>query len=292
MDGLLTHLAKSSTLILVTIITGYNGGSIQKPDPPVKFGLLGPLLVSDAHGVPIPIPQAKQRVIMAALLLRANTTVSSTQLVDALWEEKPPPSATATIRTYIARLRQTISQMGTRLVTRPAGYVIEVSDAESDLGRLEQFRSDLLEAAQGSQWERVASVSEKALNLWRGTPLEDIPSPSLCQAVAAGLEEFQLQLIMTRIDAELCLGRERLVVAELRRLADEHPLREHVQSQLMLAYYRCGQQADALETYRKARASLIDELGTEPGSELHRMHQRILASDPILRSDFALSVIG
>jgi DNA-binding SARP family transcriptional activator len=254
-------------------------------DTPVAFGLLGPLLVTDVNGAAIPVPAAKQRIIMAALLLRANATVSGNRLADALWEDRPPPNAGAVIRTYVARLRRTLGQMGTRLVSRPTGYAIEVREpGELDLAKLERFRTELREAADTGQWDRVALLSSKALNLWRGVPLEDVPSVMLHRFDAKRLDELRLQLATTHIDAELHLGQEHYLLAELRQFAGEHPLCEHIQAQLMLAYYRCGRQAEALALYRKVRASLVDELGIEPGPELRELHQLILTADPALNA--------
>jgi DNA-binding SARP family transcriptional activator len=250
---------------------------------PVAFGLLGPLRVADVHGTAIRIPQAKQRIIMAALLLRANATVSGDQLADALWEDKPPPNAWAAIRTYVARVRRTLDQAGTRLVSRPAGYAIEVHEpGELDLEELDRLHTELREAADAGRWERVASLSCQALDLWRGAPLEDIPSAALHRSAAVRLDELRLELATIRIDAELHLGNERHVMAELRQLAREHPLREHIQAQLMLAYYRCGRQAESLEVFREVRASLIAEIGIEPTLELRELHRRILAADHTL----------
>jgi DNA-binding SARP family transcriptional activator len=255
----------------------------------VSFGLLGPLLVVDLYGAAILVPQAKQRVVMAALLLNANTTVSSTQIANALWEDQTPPSGMAAIRTYVARLRRTLGQVGTRLVSRPTGYAIEIRDAaELDLSTLERLRRELRAAADSGQWERVVLTSGRALNLWRGVPLEDVPSPTLRRTATESLEELRLELITTRIDAELCLGQDRHVVAELRQLASEHPLREHIQAQLALSYYRCGRQFEALKVYQTARASLVGELGIEPGPELRELHRRILTADPVLDSAYAL----
>lgn len=266
------------------------GGNMTAFDAPVVFGLLGPLLVKDPHGATIQIPQAKQRIVMAALLLKANTTVSCAQLAEALWEDQAPPNASATIRTYVARLRRALGPMGTRLVSRPSGYAIEVHEAaELDLRRLECLRSEMREASDAGHWERVALASGKALDLWRGIPLEDIPSSALCRSVGAGLDELRLQLVTSRIDAELFLGQEHHVVAELRQLADEHPLREHIQARLALAYYRCGRQAEALDVCLRARASLVDELAVEPGPELRQLYQHILTANPVLDSTLALS---
>ena len=262
---------------------------VEVSDTRVAFGLLGPLLVQDPRGTVISVPQAKQRIIMAALLLSANATVSGIQLVNALWDHEPPPNAMAAIRTYVARLRRTLGPVGARLVSRSTGYAIEIHGAaDFDLGTLERLRRELRESADAGQWERVASISGKALDLWRGTPLEDIPSPTLRRSAAEALHELRLELVTTRIDAELCRGQERHVVAELRQLGSEHPLREHIQAQLALTYYRCGRQVEALKVYQKVRAALIGELGVEPGPELRQLHQRILNADPVLNSAFAL----
>jgi DNA-binding SARP family transcriptional activator len=264
---------------------------VNASETPVFFGVLGPLLVTgDRDGAPIRIPQAKQRIIMAALLLKANRTVLRPQLTEALWEGTPPPNAMAATRTYVARLRQALGDLGSRLVTRPAGYMIEIHQlTESDLGRLEQARRELREAADAAQWEQVSLVSVRALNLWRGAPLEDIPSASLCGSAIAGLNELRIHFILTRIDAEISLGRERDMLSDLRVLASDHPLHEHIQAQLMLAYYRCGQQAEALQVYQDVRASLIEKLGAEPGPELRLLQNLVLTSDPVLDSPVALS---
>jgi DNA-binding SARP family transcriptional activator len=256
---------------------------MSEPDVPVAFGLLGPLMVADVNGGAIHIPQAKQRIIMAALLLRANATVSAGQLADALWEDQPPPNAPAVTRTYVARLRRALGHAGTRLVSRSAGYAIEVRECkELDLSELEHLRAESREAAEAGQWERAGAAAWTALGLWRGTPLEDIPSSALQLSAAERLAELRLQLAAIRVDAELHLGREHYVIAEIQQLAREHPLRERIQAQLMLAYYRCGRQAEALEVFRRVRASLVDELGVEPGTELCDLHQRILAADRAL----------
>jgi DNA-binding SARP family transcriptional activator len=256
---------------------------MSAPDGPVAFGLLGPLMIADVHGTAIRIPQAKQRIIMAALLLRANATVSAGQLADALWEDEPPPNAPAVTRTYVARLRRALGQAGTRLVSRSAGYAIEVRQPrELDLSELERLRAESREAAEAGQWERAGAAARAALGLWRGAPLEDIPSAALQLSAAERLGEVRLQVAVIRVDAELHLGREHHVIAEIQQLAREHPLREHIQAQLMLAYYRCGRQAEALAAFRRVRASLVDELGVEPGPELCELHRRILAADRAL----------
>lgn len=261
-------------------------------DDTVAFGLLGPLLVTTGNGMPIYVPAPKQRILLAALLLRANTTVSPERLAYAVWEDRPPPTAQAAIRTYMMRLRRTLGPAGTRLVRRPSGYAVEVRQpAEFDVAELERLRFESQAAAQACQWRRAASLCARALSLWRGAPLEDIPSAVLHQHEAGQLSEVRLELTAARIDAELRLGRDSYLVAELRQLADEYPLREHIQAQLMLAYYRCGRQVEALEVYRRVRTTLADELGIDPGPELQKMHQLILSSDPALTAGATVPAI-
>lgn len=262
---------------------------VAAADNAVAFGLLGPLLVTVRDGRPIRIPATKQRIILAALLLRANMTVSAEQIADAVWGTSPPPNAISVIRTYVARLRRILGQASTRLVSRPTGYAIVVHQpGEFDLAELERFRIETQQVAETGQWDRAAFLSAKALSLWRGVPLEDVPSATLHLADAERLDELRLQFATARMDAELHLGREQYVLAELLKLASENPLREHIQAQLMLAYYRCGRQAEALALYRKVHTSLADELGVVPGPELCQLHQEILArrSSPRLAQRF------
>lgn len=261
-------------------------------DDRVTFGLLGPLLVTTSKGMPIYVSAPKQRVILAALLLKANTAVPPERLVYAVWGDSPPPTARAAIRTYMMRLRGALSLVGTRVVARPSGYAIEVRQpAELDLAELERLRVESHKAAEARQWSLAASLCTKALSLWRGVPLEDIPSAVLHQNVVEHLTELRVELAVARIDAELRLGRDSYLVAELRHLAEEHPLREHIQAQLMVVYYRCGRQVEALEVYRRVRTTLADELGIDPGPELQKIHQLILSSDPALTAGATASAI-
>jgi hypothetical protein len=153
---------------------------------------------------------------------------------------------------------------------------------ELDLDEVDHLRRAARASAEAGQWRQVSSLLTSALGLWRGEPLIDVPSAALARREAPRLAELWLQLTEARIDADLRVGSHGEVVAELQRLAAEHPLREHIRAQLMLAYYRCGNQAAALAAYRDARRTLDEELGVEPGRELHEMHQKILAADPDL----------
>jgi DNA-binding SARP family transcriptional activator len=247
----------------------------------VAFGLLGPLLVLDGTGTVIHIAAAKQRIILATLLLSANSAVSPDRLAEAVWGPSRPPTAPAAIRTYVTRLRRTLGLVGARLVSRPTGYQIEVRQPrEFDIAEVERLRIESREAAETGQWSRAASLAVGALSLWRGPPLADVPSAALDRPDVVRLEDLRLELMTGRFDAELHLGRASSLIAELRQLADEQPMHEHIQAQLMLAYYRSGRQADALGVYRKVRGTLVEELGIEPGPELSSLHQHILHAKP------------
>ena len=246
----------------------------------MEFGLLGPLVVR-AGGVPVMVSASKQRVLLAALLLRANEVVAAGELAEAVWEGSPPETARVTLQNYVKRLRRVLGPAGyERIVTRPAGYVIEVGPGELDVARFAELRAGGLAAARAGVWEAAAAQLSAALGLWRGQPLADVPSQVLAVAEVPRLAGMRLETAEARIDAELHLGRHREVIAELQALAAAEPLRERLHELLMLALYRSGQQAAALAAYLHARRELIDKLGIEPGPGLRELNQKILCSDP------------
>ena len=254
-----------------------------EPEKTVRFGVLGPLQVVDDTGTARTVSAAKQRILLAALLLGTGSIVSAASLTDALWDGSPPPNAPTVMRTYVTRLRHALGSVGTRIVGRPPGWGVELHyPDELDLTEVDRLWRAARGAAEAGEWRQVSSLLTKGLGLWRGEPLIDVPSAALARREAGRLAELRFQLTEARIDADLRLGRHGELVAELRRLAAEHPLREHVRVQLMLACYRCGHQAAALQVYRDARKALADELGVEPGRDLREMHQRILTADPDL----------
>ena len=247
-----------------------------------EFGLLGPLLVRSG-GTVIPVRRGHERALLAGLLLEANRVVSVERLAETLWGPMPPPSASATIRNYVRRLRQSLGEsVRARISTQPRGYLIHVADSELDLARFEELVASARAAARGGAWECAADAAGAALALWRGEPLADIESATLRLREVPRLAELRLQALEARLNADLYLGRDGEVVAELQRLVAAHPLRERLHALLMLALYRCGRQSDALAAYQRVRAMLVEELGAEPGAELARLHQRILAADPAL----------
>jgi DNA-binding SARP family transcriptional activator/tetratricopeptide (TPR) repeat protein len=248
----------------------------------VEFGLLGPLLVR-ADERSIAISAGKQRVLLAALLLAVNQVVAIDKLAEALWQGSPPETARVTLQNYIMRLRHTLGPTGyERIVSRPAGYLIEVRRGELDVAQFAELQSEGIAAARAGAWESASSQLAAALELWRGQPLADIQSPLLAAEVPR-LAEMRLAALESRIDADLHLGRHREVTAELAALAAAEPLRERLHELLILALYRSGQQAAALAAYRQARRRLVDELDVEPGHALRELNQRILQSDPTLR---------
>ena len=248
----------------------------------MEFGLLGPLLVR-AGDSPVTVTAGKQRVLMAALLLRANEVVASADLAAAVWQGRPPGSARVTLQNYIKRLRHALEPAGRdRIVTRLAGYLIQVGPGELDVTRFTELHAAGLAAAHAGAWPDAAGRLTAALQLWRGRPLADVPSPALALTEGQRLAELRLGALEARIDAQLHLGMHHELIPELEELAAAEPLRERVHELLMLALYRSGQQAAALAAYRNTHRQLIDELGLEPGPALHELNWRIQRSDPSL----------
>ncbi len=248
----------------------------------MEFGLLGQLLVRDSETVTT-IASARQRILLALLLLRAGTIVQVEELVDAVWDGAPPPRARATLYTYANRLRSALGPYaGARVQTRSPGYLIEVHGEELDLHRFTRLCREGQALAETGAWQESADRLHEALRLWRGQPLLDIPSPRLQSAERGHLEETRLQALQLRIDMDLRLGRHHQLVSELGRLVAAYPLREYFHAQRMVALYRSDRQAEALAAYRDVRETLIRELGIEPGHTLRGLHRQILADDPEL----------
>jgi DNA-binding SARP family transcriptional activator len=241
----------------------------------VDYRILGPLEVVDA-GRSLPLGGPKQRSLLALLLLHANEVVSTDDLIDRLWGAQPPPTVAKVLQVQVWRLRKALGR--DRLSTRPPGYVLLVESEELDLARFERLLGEALGAEPGTAAEKL----REALALWRGAPLGDLTYESFVSAEVARLEELREVALEERIEADLALGRHAQLVPELEALVDEHPLRERLRGQLMLALYRSGRQADALEAYRGARRLLVEELGLEPGPALQGLERAILAQDSSL----------
>jgi YVTN family beta-propeller protein len=248
----------------------------------VFFRLLGPLEVTDGNRA-IPLGEGRQRSVLVFLLLRRNEAVASDLLVDALWGEAPPPTAAKVLQNYVRQLRRALGDReGQRLQTRGHAYALRVEDGELDLDRFEELVREGGEALERGPPADAAARLREALALWRGSALADVAYEPFAQGEIARLEERRTVALERRIDADLALGRHADLVAELEGLVAEQPLRERLHGQLMIALYRCGRQADALEAYQRARGALLDELGVEPGPTLRDLQAAILRQDPQL----------
>jgi class 3 adenylate cyclase len=235
----------------------------------MDFRILGPLEVL-SDGQPLDLGGQKQRALLALLLLEANRVVSSGRLIDALWEEEPPETAQKALQVYVSQLRKLLGKE--RLQTQAPGYRLRVEPDELDLARFQHLQE------QGRLQE--------ALALWRGPPLAEFAYQRFAQVEIGRLEELRLACLEERIEGDLGEGRHAELVGELEALVQEHPLRERLRTQLMLALYRSGRQAEALEAYQDARRALTEELGIEPGRSLRDLHQAVLNQDSAL--DLAL----
>src|SRR4029450_5356828 len=235
----------------------------------MEFRILARLQVLD-EGRELPLGGAKQRAMLALLLLDPNRVVSRYRLIAELWHTDPPETAPTALQVYVSQLRKALGR--DLILTQPPGYLIRVSDGELDLHRFEW-----LGAAE------AAGLLREGLAVWRGAPLAGL-GDSFARAERARLEEQRLAALEQRITAELPRGRHAELVPELEGLVREQPLRERLRGQLMLALYRCGRQADALEVYRTGRRLLDEELGLKPDDELQRLERAILNHDPSLES--------
>jgi len=244
--------------------------------PQLEFCLLGPVVVR-RDGAVLPVPRGSQRAVLAVLLLNAGRAVSVDELAETLWGAAPRPSAQATVRNYVKRLRRLLGE--DRIVTAAPGYAIRADPAELDVARFEDLLGAARTAAGSASWQAAADRAGSALALWRGEPLADVRSDLLAMRVVPWLAELRLQATELRIDASLHLGRTAAVIAELEQLAAAHPLRERLHELLMQALCREGRRAEALAAYRRVRRVLVDELGTEPGAGLRELHRQILQAD-------------
>jgi YVTN family beta-propeller protein len=245
----------------------------------LEFRILGPLEVVDQDR-PVGLGGPRQRALLALLLLRRAEVVSSDRLIDQLWGERPPATAAKTLQGYVSRLRKALGE-GV-LLTRGGGYLLDATAEQVDAERFEAMAMEGRAALADDDAARAREVLDGALSLWRGEALADLAYEPFAQGVVARLEEARVGALEDRIDADLMLGRHRDVVGELEGLVGRYPHRERLLGQLMLALYRCGRHADALDTYQRGRKALRDELGLEAGPEPRALEQRILTHDPTL----------
>jgi predicted ATPase/DNA-binding SARP family transcriptional activator len=229
----------------------------------------------------------KRRALLAVLLLDANSVVSGDRLIDALWGDSPPETARNTIQVYISQLRKLLPESA--LETAPPGYRLVIEPDNVDLFEFIRLSEEGRTALGAGDAAGGADTLRAALALWRGAPLADLAWEPFAQAEIVRLEELRLAALEDRIDADLALGRHGQLIGELEQLVAEHPLKERLRAQLMLALYRSGRQADALAVYQRARRTLVDELGIEPSDSLKQLELAILAHDPALSLDAPLA---
>jgi DNA-binding SARP family transcriptional activator len=238
----------------------------------VEFRILGPLEVVD-DGDSVRLGGRNQRAVLALLLLNAGEVVSSDRLIDALWGENPPRTAQTSLQNAVSQLRKALGT--SRLVTRPPGYVFRLGADELDAERARA----LVGEARALEGEDRVRLLREAEALWRGPPLAEFAYDAFAQSEIARLDELRLNVTEERVDAELVLNRHSELVSELEALVAEHPLRERLRGQLMLALYRTGRQADALHAYQGARRALLDELGIDPSPALQNLHNAVLRQE-------------
>lgn len=243
----------------------------------MRWAILGPFLVSDESGQEVRIPGARLRILLAALLLHADQPVSVEELCDVLWDGEPPPDAARTIRVYVLRLRRALGPAGAgRVVTEAPGYLCRVGPGELDVRAFQTACGRAAVALAGGSWAAAAGSAERAMRLWRGQPLLDVPSRKLHDTHVPRLQQLWIQLLDDRCEADLALRRHGDVIPRLRDLLKRHPLYERFYAQLMIALEGSGRRAEALMVYQDARRALLAGLGAEPCAELRALHRRIL----------------
>jgi DNA-binding SARP family transcriptional activator len=245
----------------------------------LEFRILGPLSVVD-EGQPLTLGGSRRRATLALLLLSANRVVPIERLADELYGGAPPVTALTQVQRQISDLRKLLGPMA--IETRSPGYMMRLDRKQFDLAVFEDLCRDGVSALAGGDAARAADLLQQALALWRGPPLVDMTYESFARAPVERLEELRLSAIEKLIDADLALGRHAEIIPDLEELVAEHPLRERFHAQLMLALYRSARQAEALETFRRARETLVGQLGIEPAPALQRLERQILAQDAAL----------
>jgi DNA-binding SARP family transcriptional activator len=245
----------------------------------VEYRVLGPLEAS-VDGRPARLGPPKQRATLALLLCQPNTVVPAARLMDGLWGDDPPSSSGNQVQGYVSGLRKALGKHA--IETRGAGYVLHVGGGALDLQVFEDLAREGSGALERGDAREASAALGRALALWRGPALADLTDEPQLDPVRGRLEELRVLALERRLEADLAVGRHDDVVGDLEQLIDAHPLRERPRGLLMTALYRSGRQADALETFRAARSTLVEELGIEPSAWLVELHGAILRQDPEL----------
>jgi len=249
----------------------------------LRFRLLGPLEILGRGGEPVPLRAAKQRTVMAVLLLHSNRRVSLDRLTAALWPGDPPPSAAGNVRTYVSALRQALEPAGRdrlpRLQFERGGYWLNLLPSDLDLLVFEDLEQRGRRALGSGDFAEASHLLWEALRLWRGQPAEDVIMHSDEAATIAGLEERRLAVEEAWIDAQFAQGLDEELIGQLRIMVAAQPLREQLWHRLMVALYRSGRPADTLAAFQELRQRVVGELGIEPGPQVQRLQRQILAGE-------------
>jgi DNA-binding SARP family transcriptional activator len=245
-----------------------------------EFFVLGPL-EAVVEGGPIRLQAEKPRALLALLLLRRNRVVPVAELIDELWGDAPPETAPSALQVYVSQLRKAVGP--DRVLTRAPGYSFRVEEGELDLDRFVSLAREGRTRLTAGDATRASALFAEALALWRGPALAEFAAEPFARREGDRLEEERLAMVESRVDAELALGNHAELVPELEALVSAEPYRERLRAQLMLALYRSGRQADALDLYRRTREAFVEELGIEPGRELQELEQAVLRHDDALR---------
>lgn len=250
----------------------------------LDFGVLGPLQCT-ADGAPLPLGTPKQRAVLAMLVMSRNRPVSGESLVNAAWEDFPPPEPKASLHSYISNLRRLVAGAGldpkTVLASAPPGYRLTVADADCDIGRFVAHKTAGVQAAAAGQFEQASRHLQDALAQWRGPVLDDLRDFQFVDPFATALVEDKLVAHTAHAEAEIACNRGHAVIGDLEALVGEHPYREPLWTQLMTAYYLSERQSDALDAYQRLKSTLADDLGIDPGPSVRALHQRILRQEPL-----------
>ena len=249
----------------------------------MEFGILGPLEVRDGSGL-VRVPGVKERALLVDLLVHAGQVVSADRLIEDLWDDTPPGKPANALQGRVSGLRRALGPGGSKLVvTSPPGYRLAVEPGWVDAARFEGLIAQAT-ALTATEPSRAAGLLQEALGLWRGPALAEFADRPWALAAAARLEELRLAAVEALAEVRLSAGGSGGLVGELEGLVAAYPTRERLRGLLMVALYRSGRQADALEVYQAARAVLAEELGIDPSPELQRLHQRVLVQDPALEA--------
>ncbi|MFG1989005.1 BTAD domain-containing putative transcriptional regulator [Actinoplanes sp. NPDC048988] len=261
----------------------------------MKFRILGPVEAGTDSGETIAVGGPKTKTLLAALVVNANQTLRIDWLSDAIWDGEPPPTAAATLHSYVCRLRSRLAATGPdgadRIRTDADGYRLRVEPGELDSELFQDLMDRGRAAAEQGRPDEACDLLKSALKCWRGPALANI-SAKFAEVYAVSLDESRVAVMAEWLEHELSLGRHQEVVPELRVLTQRYPLRQRLVRLLMLALYRCGQQAEALHVFRAARHALVEELGVEPGSALQALHQQILNNDAVLEHRHSADTAG